>query len=46
MDENKEIINFTVDSKICLEFRKKCLDNDQNYSEAITELMKEYIKRK
>jgi hypothetical protein len=42
----KEYISFSVDGDICLSFRKKCLDKGQSYSEAITELMTEYIKRK
>lgn len=46
VDSDRETITFVVKSDICLAFRKKCLDNDQQYSEAIEGLMKEYANRR
>lgn len=45
VDSEREPITFVVKPSICLAFRKKCLDNDIQYSDAIAALMEEYANR-
>lgn len=42
----KEQTAFNIDSEILKEFKKKCIDNEISYSDAVETLMKEYNKRK
>jgi hypothetical protein len=42
----KQTTSFSVEENVLLEFKKRCLDNKTEYSEAIETLMKEYTKRK
>jgi len=43
---SKEPMTLNIDEDVIKEFKKRCIDNDVNYSDAVEELMKEYIKRK
>lgn len=42
----KDTTSLRIDQEVFKNFKKKCIDNNTNYSDAMEELMKEYNKRK
>ena len=42
----KEQMTSMIEEDIAKEFKKKCIDKDTSYSDAIEDLMKEFLKRK